>query len=392
MESLKIHMVAVCLGALLTGYLLGNKGQISVLFSAKPGSTDQQRPLMVSPLLKELNCGWGNMEIPNLIKKNASFTRSLVVDIGLDAGEEFFHAVDAGFEVIGFEANPESFQNLATKCGETATCKVVENIDQISLPLEREPGMSYLIQSAVGKERGTVDFFPDGPTSTSFDMPVDVMNTSRVIQVSVISLDEVIQEDVYLLKIDTEGFDYFVLQGAKNLFESFTVRQVITKVDALLLGRNKVGPLDHMSLLYRYGMQCFTARNDQGPECNYQGDSVSELEKMFLQGISEATDTNIAAPCWDDLVCINIAKTYAGDVVNYKEDDVADDVADVPEFPREWMTEALKTFEYIDKNMQDIAVPQALDMAYDRLPHGFFMRIEDGKLFINADKQMGSTE
>lgn len=316
MKSPMVQMVAVALGALLIGYLLGQyEGQTSAMFSTKSASADQERPLMVSPLLKELNCGWGNMEIPNLIKKNAHGTRSLIVDIGLDAGEEFFHAVSAGFEVVGFEANAGSFQNLATRCRGIATCKVIENIDQISLPLEREPGMSYLIQSAVGKERGTVDFFPNGPTGTSA-IPKHVVNTNQVIQVSVISLDEVIQEDVYLLKIDTQGFDYFVLQGAKNLFQSFTVRQVITEIDALLLGRNKVGPLDHMSLLHRYGMQCFTARNDEIPNCKYHGDSIGELEQMFLQGISEATDTHIAAPCWDDLVCINIAKVYTGNVVN----------------------------------------------------------------------------
>jgi len=256
------------------------------------------------------------MEVPNLIKKNAQGTRSLVVDVGLDQGEEFFYAIQAGFEVVGFEANPGSFENLASKCSEIATCQVIENIDKVSLPLQRKPGMSYLIQSAVGKERGSVDFYPDGPTGSSA-IPKNV-DAGRIIKVSVISLDEVIQEDVYLLKIDTQGFDYFVIQGAKNLFRDFTVRQVITEIDALLLGRNNVMPIDHMSLLHSYGMQCFTAKNDQTPDCKYYGESVNELSDMFLQGISKATETHNAAPCWDDLVCINVAKVYLGEVVSPK--------------------------------------------------------------------------
>ena len=70
------------------------------------------------------------------------------------------------------------------------------------------------------------------------------------------------------------------------------------------------------SQLHEYGMQCFTARNDMGRGCTYHGDSVNELSEMFLQGISQDTETRIAAPCWDDLVCINVAKVYSGAVVN----------------------------------------------------------------------------
>ena len=303
-------IITVSVTALFGGYLLGRyDGRTGNVMLATVG-----RPLMVSPLLKELGCGWGNMEVPGLIKKNAQGTRSLIIDIGLDAGEEFFHAVKMGFEVVGFEANPASFQKLVPKCRAIPTCQVIENIDQVKLPLQREPGKSYLIQGAVGKGRGTVDFFPNGPTGTSA-IPKHI-TTERIIQIPVISLDEVIQEDVYMLKIDTQGFDYFVLQGARNLFQSFTVRQVITEIDALLLGRNHVKPLDHMSLLHEYGMQCFTARNDEIPNCKYHGDSINELSDMFLQGISQETETHIAAPCWDDLVCINVAKVYSGDVVN----------------------------------------------------------------------------
>jgi FkbM family methyltransferase len=309
-----ISVVTVSIVSLFAGYLLGRYENRAGRVLSATVSGGQERPLMVSPLLKDLGCGWGNMQIPNLIKKNARGTRSLVVDIGLDAGEEFFHAVNAGFEVVGFEANPGSFQKLASKCKAIPMCQVIDNIDQVKLPLQREHGTSYLIQGAVGKERGTVDFFPNGPTGTS-SIPKHIP-TEKIIQIPVISLDEVIQEDVYILKIDTQGFDYFVLQGARNLFQSFTVRQVITEMDALLLGRNNVKPVDHMSQLHEYGMQCFTARNDMGRGCTYHGDSVNELSEMFLQGISQDTETRNAAPCWDDLVCINVAKVYSGAVVN----------------------------------------------------------------------------
>jgi len=49
-----------------------------------------ERPLMVFPLLKELKAGWKNGEITPLLKRRATGTRSLYIDVGLNMGEEFF--------------------------------------------------------------------------------------------------------------------------------------------------------------------------------------------------------------------------------------------------------------------------------------------------------------
>ena len=62
------------------------------------------------------------------------------------------------------------------------------------------------------------------------------------------------------------------------------------------------------------------------------------------------------------------------------------------DFPSEWASEALKTFEKVDKNIQEVATPSALDTAYEHLRHGFLVRIEDGKMYVNADKELRSTQ
>ncbi len=56
--------------------------------------------------------------------KNATGARALIIDVGLDKGDEFFLAIANGFEVVGFEANPKSFVYLANKCSEIAKCHV----------------------------------------------------------------------------------------------------------------------------------------------------------------------------------------------------------------------------------------------------------------------------
>mmetsp|Transcript_8309 Transcript_8309/g.20797 ORF Transcript_8309/g.20797 Transcript_8309/m.20797 type:complete len:211 (-) Transcript_8309:639-1271(-) len=60
-----------------------------------------KRPLFVFPLLKELRSGWSNMQLPPLLQRNATGTGALIVDIGLDAGVEFFTAIETALKLSG---------------------------------------------------------------------------------------------------------------------------------------------------------------------------------------------------------------------------------------------------------------------------------------------------
>ena len=64
--------------------------------------SSKKRPLIIFPLLNEMGAEWYNMQPPPPLNKRAHGSRSLIVDVGLDAGEEFFFAIENGFEVIGF--------------------------------------------------------------------------------------------------------------------------------------------------------------------------------------------------------------------------------------------------------------------------------------------------
>jgi len=64
-------------------------GRRKTASSSKGGGGFQNRPLMIFPLLKELGSGWKNMEITPLLRGKEAFgTRSLVVDVGLDDGDD----------------------------------------------------------------------------------------------------------------------------------------------------------------------------------------------------------------------------------------------------------------------------------------------------------------
>jgi hypothetical protein len=69
---------------------------------------------------------------------------------------------------------------------------VIPDINSVQLPLQRETGTSYLINAALGKERrGVLSFHMNGLVGTFVSLKENSC-----------PLDEIIQEAVYLFKID----------------------------------------------------------------------------------------------------------------------------------------------------------------------------------------------
>jgi len=81
--------------------------------------------------------------------------------------------------------------------------------------------------------------------------------------VKVVRVDDIIREDIYLLQIDTQGFDQYVVEGASEIFKHHVVRQVIVEVDAYNMGHNNHTVHGFLDVLQSKGMMCFTTRTDQ---------------------------------------------------------------------------------------------------------------------------------
>jgi FkbM family methyltransferase len=273
----------------------------------------KKRPLQVFPLFKEMNTGWANLQMPPLLEKNAEGKRALIVDVGLDFGKEFFLGMDRGFEVVGFEPNPVAFPALHEQCNARPTCHVVD-LATVALPLKREPGHSYLVNAAVGAEPASLPMTTAGAGST-FRPPSRTIKGSTIVQVPVVRIDDFIQEDVYLFKIDTQGFDHFVLKGAEKLFRDHVVRQIILEVDPLAMSRSNLKISDTLEMIQGYGMACFTARSDLKPNCKYYGDSIEGFEEIYFAK-GNMPPKHMWATCWDDFMCVNIDKGWNGPVLS----------------------------------------------------------------------------
>lgn len=77
------------------------------------------------------------------------------------------------------------------------------------------------------------------------------------------------------------------------------------------------------------------------------------------------------------------------DINIVREQNVAlDNPGEGPAFPLEWTAEALQTFDYVDRHLNEVATSDALDKSFEKLDHGFLLRISDGKLYLNGDKEL----
>lgn len=163
-----------------------------------------------SPIYKSMYLDTYQPSITDLIKKNLK-NGDTFIDVGANMG--YFSAVAAGIvgkegQVHSFEPVPEYFQRLKNIADTNSQYKIAVN--QFALGDEEKTEKIYI----GGHSRiGNNTFFPD-----LFDDQKGISST----EVSVRRLDKYIKEkninNIKLIKIDVEGFEFPVLRGLKDYF------------------------------------------------------------------------------------------------------------------------------------------------------------------------------
>jgi FkbM family methyltransferase len=104
-----------------------------------------------------------------------------------------------------------------------------------NVELWKKPTRVKIHAKALADEIGTCDFYL--PNSFSSNHGLGFINTSTnqhlvkdskvLTQVEKTTLDSILNEEVFLMKIDTEGSELSVLKGAKNLINSKKIKNII---------------------------------------------------------------------------------------------------------------------------------------------------------------------
>jgi FkbM family methyltransferase len=190
-------------------------------------------------------CGFYELQITQRIVQ-LSQEGILLVDVGANYG--YYSCLWAGAnsqnKVVAFEASPRNFTPLR------------ENIFNNYLQSQVE-----IHDVAIGKEKGNLPFNFMSDEQTGWGgLSHFQENNTNTIQVPVITLDEFCDQNlgdviIDVLKIDTEGADTWVLQGASRLLKEKKIKHIFFEENPVRM--SKLGILNTVAtdLLVSHGYQ-----------------------------------------------------------------------------------------------------------------------------------------
>ena len=165
-----------------------------------------------------------SMFIINLINQNDIF-----VDVGANVGHYSMLAAKNKAKVFAFEPIKNTFSKL-----------------EKNIKLNNLQDTVALYNLGVGNKNETLEFVID----------IDVMNSvatntsSKNEQIEVVQLDDKLKEiNPTMLKIDVEGYEWFVLEGAKNILSSNELKYILIEFNNSGLKFGKEDVLIHEMLL-----------------------------------------------------------------------------------------------------------------------------------------------
>lgn len=238
----------------------------------------------------------------------------VVIDIGLgyDASETL-QALAQEFIVFAFDPDQVGISRLEStlKRNSTTADKYTKvQFDKPILPQLAQPstaGHVFLFHAAVGSQNGLASMSGNG-------------NVGSVIggkgNIHMVTLDTVIPDwaqEIYFLKIDTQGFELNVLNGAIDLLKSARVRYVLFEFSPLLMLKGKTGdPMELLKLLPNMGYTCFDMMGEHlalprpsSPLSSYYTDLMGW--HRYGAGVEHPRSAEGFGP-WDDIMCANLAQ------------------------------------------------------------------------------------
>ncbi len=208
------------------------------------------------------------------------FLRSedLFIDVGANAGSYSILACAAvGARGIALEPIPGAYRRL------------VEN-----MRLNRLEEKVHCIDKAAGRGRGRLTFTNDADTANH--VLVAGEDNDEIVEVEVVSLDDVLQrESPTLLKIDVEGFESSVLDGARETLKKQSLKAVILELNGsgARYGHDESQILEVMSdnNLERYAYNPLNRKLSR-----FKGTCLNSENSLFIRDLSYVQERLKCAP------------------------------------------------------------------------------------------------
>lgn len=258
-------------------------------------------PKKVFSFMKKMGCGISNMGKPSIWEDVDGIRGKLVVDVGAFDGSDWSipAVLNRDHTVVAFEPlNTNSLRdNIRTSGISFSDIKVSQNL-KVDL-YANESRHIYIIQSALSNYSGWVEMYSNGPLASLtpqnfYDGAVNEVS----LKIPCLRLDDVISQAVYLLKIDTQGNELVVLEGAKRLLENNMITLIELEFWPKGIRQGGYDPHSILDLLHFYGFMCFDWSKNHHLKAEH-----SQNFKQFIQTFDEWTQDSFGA--WDELICFN---------------------------------------------------------------------------------------
>lgn len=287
-------------------------------------------PAGIFPMLRDMGCTHANLETPRLLREAGG--GRLVVDVGLgDNAKELFEAVGNGFNVIGIEMLPANIASLRRIHGGDPRIVFV-NLDWLGAAGEGQQwawpaalaappppltvdgrGFAYIVHAALGNSTGEASWPEDtGPSLTeSLARSAGPARGAGFERAPIVRLDDVLpgwvgERGALLLKLDTQGWELPILQGAMDLLERGVFSYVIYEFSPWLMWRERTGrPVDLAKLLPSMGAICFDSLSLEQSHNSRSRPSrpLSAYVEHLQSGPNGIALTDMFGP-WDDITCV----------------------------------------------------------------------------------------
>ncbi len=159
----------------------------------------------------------------------------------------FMNNVNEGNTIIDIGANMGEFSLIAAKkVGHKGKVISIEPLNQAVTWLEKNyilNGFSNyeIIEKAAGKNKGTLTLYKRSESSKAGMLDPDISDKKLVNtgEIKVDTIDDIISSrninQVEMLKIDVEGYEYEVLCGCKNSFKEYKIKKIICEIHSSFL-------------------------------------------------------------------------------------------------------------------------------------------------------------
>jgi len=166
----------------------------------------------------------------DIIKPNGSF-----IDVGANIGIYSLFAAKSNskYKVFAFEPVESNFIRFQNNI----QLNNLDNIDLYKIALSDKVGSINFELSPVKEESGWGG----------------ISNSENAMTVSTARLDEIVDQDIEIMKIDVEGAELLVLLGARKLLEKNRIKTIIFEVNPSRMQKLNFNLSDIVQLLEKYG-------------------------------------------------------------------------------------------------------------------------------------------